>query len=282
MKIGKTFVNSMVREVGRNYGKAISNKLLGDKHSTPYRRVGGSSASAAAYVAEQPAKKRMNELEKLINNFTRKTTERSTVTQALNIVDAYFSEADEAQRNGGAIDLGEAEFLVEKSFDVIRCISNSIEQLNVLDKTNNVALLEEKKQDVKDFIAEIDQAMRNSIEQMQSNHTESLDDSKAKSPITAGLLSLVGFGKAYALGFQNNFAKLELGVFLLVLLTITLAGENDISPLIVGGYYAYALLFSWRPVKKQEEVRKNHEIQRSNLIHIEKRINQISAEIARI
>lgn len=281
MKIGKTFVNSMVREVGRNYGKAISNKLLGDKHSTPYRRVGGGSANAAAYVAEQPAKKRMNELEKLINNFTRKTTERSTVTQALNIVDAYFSEADEAQRNGGAIDLGEAEFLVEKSRDVIRCISNSIEQLNVLDKTNNVAFLEEKKQDVKDFIAEIDQAMRNSIEQMQSNQTESHDGS-AKSPIIAGILSLVGLGKAYALGFQNNFAKLELGAFLLVLLTITLAGENDISPLIAGGYYTYALLFSWRPVKKQEEVRKNQEIQRSNLIHIEERINQISAEIARI
>ena len=35
MGLGKTFTNSIVREVGRNYGKAISNSLLGDKHSTP-------------------------------------------------------------------------------------------------------------------------------------------------------------------------------------------------------------------------------------------------------
>jgi len=41
MGLGKTFTNSLVREIGRNYGKAASNYLLGDKHSTPIRMVGG-------------------------------------------------------------------------------------------------------------------------------------------------------------------------------------------------------------------------------------------------
>lgn len=33
------FWNSLEREVGKNTGKAISNLVFGDAHSTPYRRV---------------------------------------------------------------------------------------------------------------------------------------------------------------------------------------------------------------------------------------------------
>ena len=35
MGLASTFTNSFVREIGRNYGKSISNHLLGDSHSTP-------------------------------------------------------------------------------------------------------------------------------------------------------------------------------------------------------------------------------------------------------
>ena len=41
MGLASTFTNSIVREIGRNYGKAISNNLLGDYHSTPVRMVRG-------------------------------------------------------------------------------------------------------------------------------------------------------------------------------------------------------------------------------------------------
>ena len=34
-----TFTNAIIREIGRNYGKAISNALLGDKHANPVRLV---------------------------------------------------------------------------------------------------------------------------------------------------------------------------------------------------------------------------------------------------
>ena len=46
MGLASTFTNSIVREIGRNYGKSISNNLLGDSHSTPVRMVGGSSSIA--------------------------------------------------------------------------------------------------------------------------------------------------------------------------------------------------------------------------------------------
>ena len=41
MGLASTFTNSIVREIGRNYGKSISNKLLGNSHSTPVRMVRG-------------------------------------------------------------------------------------------------------------------------------------------------------------------------------------------------------------------------------------------------
>ena len=39
MGLASTFTNSIVREIDRNYGKSISNDLLGDSHSTPVRMV---------------------------------------------------------------------------------------------------------------------------------------------------------------------------------------------------------------------------------------------------
>ena len=48
MSLGKTFTNAIVREIGRNYGKAISNSLMGDSHSTPVRMVGGGSVRVLA------------------------------------------------------------------------------------------------------------------------------------------------------------------------------------------------------------------------------------------
>ena len=41
MGLASTFTNSIVREICRNYGKSISNNLLGDSHSTPVRMVRG-------------------------------------------------------------------------------------------------------------------------------------------------------------------------------------------------------------------------------------------------
>ena len=35
----KMIISSFVRQIGRDAGKVATNKMFGDKHSTPYRRV---------------------------------------------------------------------------------------------------------------------------------------------------------------------------------------------------------------------------------------------------
>lgn len=40
MGLGKVFINSITRELGRNVGKGVSNDLFGDWHSTPVRLAG--------------------------------------------------------------------------------------------------------------------------------------------------------------------------------------------------------------------------------------------------
>jgi hypothetical protein len=286
MKLGKNFVNSMVREVGRNYGKAVSNKLLGDKHSTPYRRVGGGQSQG--YTASASAKKRMSNLDRQINNFTRKTTERSTVTQALNLYDAYFAEVHEAQAAGGAIDLAEAEFLVQKSKEVVRLINSSLEQLKVLDKTDNVELLEQKKQEVKDFISGLDEAFINHIEERKNQLSASLQNQeKPKEPALVALLSLVGMGKFFFHGgFQHIHAKVEAGVFVCIVLTQILFSSSEdtafITNLFALGYIVYVLFFSWKPASEIKKQKNNLQLQELALVNLESKVNAISREIASI
>ena len=40
---GRTFTNAIIREIGRNYGKVISNKLMGNSHLAPVRVNGQAS-----------------------------------------------------------------------------------------------------------------------------------------------------------------------------------------------------------------------------------------------
>ena len=43
--LGQTFIKSMVRQVGRDAGKVVSNKAFGDSHATPIRMVQSSDTS---------------------------------------------------------------------------------------------------------------------------------------------------------------------------------------------------------------------------------------------
>lgn len=58
-----TFENALKRELGKNTGKAISNFVFGDAHSTPYRRTSSrkSSPSAETYVPRKTARQLKDE-----------------------------------------------------------------------------------------------------------------------------------------------------------------------------------------------------------------------------
>ena len=105
--MGKTFTRSIVREIGRNYGKAASNYLLGDKHSTPIRMVGGSQD-----ISRKRGRLYNNDYDKALKKFEIKGA-KATFTQVLNIHSEYFSLVDEANADN-VIDLNEMSFLVKE------------------------------------------------------------------------------------------------------------------------------------------------------------------------
>ena len=92
MGLGDVFVRSVVREVGRNYGKSISNGLLGNSHSTPVRVVGhlGYSTGGRNYK---------NQLEKICKTWEIKGAV-ATFNVAQNMYKSFFDLVDEANSDG--------------------------------------------------------------------------------------------------------------------------------------------------------------------------------------
>ena len=89
MSLGRTFTNSIVREIGRNYDKAISNSLMGDSHSTPVRMVGGD-------VSRMRGRTYRNKLDEAIEKFTVKGTV-ATFNAGINIPTQYCSLVEESK-----------------------------------------------------------------------------------------------------------------------------------------------------------------------------------------
>lgn len=100
------FVNSVIRQLGRDTGKVLSNSVYGDAHSTPIRMT-GKSGSAQSQGRTQARQKSKSEFEKALN-FDRSATPKTLVRkiQALSVLleeetsvylnDDYLS-ADEAR-----------------------------------------------------------------------------------------------------------------------------------------------------------------------------------------
>jgi hypothetical protein len=113
MSLGKTFTNAIVREIGRNYGKAISNSLMGDSHSTPVRMVGGD-------VSRMRGRTYRNKLDEAIEKFTVKGTV-ATFNAGINVHTQYFSLVEEANADN-VLDIGEAQYLMSEVPRVVQTL----------------------------------------------------------------------------------------------------------------------------------------------------------------
>ena len=142
MSLGKTFTNAIVREIGRNYGKAISNSLMGDSHSTPVRMLGGD-------VSRMRGRTYRNKLDEAIEKFTVKGT-IATFNAGINIHTQYFSLVEEANADN-VLDIGEAKYLmsevprVVRTLKQIKCVMLDNSDLSRADK------IQEKIEEVIDF-----------------------------------------------------------------------------------------------------------------------------------
>jgi hypothetical protein len=135
--IGDVFVKSVVREVGRNYGKAISNSLLGDRHSTPVRMVGGSS-NTTTNTSKRGYK---NTLHKICKTWTIKG-HIATFNVAQNMYKSFFDLVEEAQQDGleliEIIDLMEDYIMMRNQLNKVRQALIQLEKPDLESKVDNM------------------------------------------------------------------------------------------------------------------------------------------------
>lgn len=149
MGIGNVFVRSVVREVGRNYGKAISNSLMGDRHSTPVRMTDGGQSSNR----QRSNRGYKNQLHKVCKTWTIKG-HTATFNVAQNMYKSFFDLVEEAQEDGleliEIIDLMEDYVMMRKQLNKVR------EALIQLDKPDLESKVDEMDDNMLQFWFELE------------------------------------------------------------------------------------------------------------------------------
>jgi hypothetical protein len=140
MGLGNVFVRSVVREMGRNYGKSISNSMLGDSHATPVRMVGGHLG------ANTGGRNYKHQLEKICKTWTIKGPQ-ATFNVAQNMYKSFFDLVEEAQADG----VVDSEEVVE----LMRAFSEMRPQLKKVED----ALIQLEKEDLAKKVDEFDDCL---------------------------------------------------------------------------------------------------------------------------
>ena len=191
MSLCKTFTNAIVREIGRNYGKAISNSLMGDSHSTPVRMVGGD-------VSRMRGRTYRNKLDEAIEKFTVKGTV-ATFNAGINIHTQYFSLVEEANADN-VLDIGETQYLMSEVPKVVR----TLEQIKsvMLDNSDKVRAdkVQEKIGEVLDFA----KLVHGSIQ--VEKFPVVVEDGKLR---VAGLLTILGLDRWVLKGLPQEYTFLD-------------------------------------------------------------------------
>tara|TARA_B110000003_G_C16572630_1_gene504919 strand:+ start:231 stop:800 length:570 start_codon:yes stop_codon:yes gene_type:complete len=150
MGLGNVFVRSIVREIGRNYGKAASNSLLGDKHSTPIRVVGHLGANTGG-------RNYKNQLEKICKTWQVKGS-TATFNVAQNMYKSFFDLVEESQSDG-IIDVNEILDLMT-NFTMMRPQLKKVEAaLEQLDKKDLAEKVNELDNSLFDFFVELNNGL---------------------------------------------------------------------------------------------------------------------------
>ena len=151
--MANTFTNAIIREIGRNFGKTVSNSLLGDTHSTPYRRVGSYSVLGRA----SGGYKYENQLDRLIKTFQIKG-KIATFNSAQNIFNAYFELVEEANKDG--INYVEALYLVRQYDRTVKALNNISNALIELDDKDKSQKVNTKIIQLSDFMNDLDKVFK--------------------------------------------------------------------------------------------------------------------------
>jgi hypothetical protein len=150
------FTKAVVREIGRNVGKTASNALLGDSHSTPYRRVGGNNKVVLG--ASSGGKNYKNQLDRLIRTFQIKG-KLATFNSAQNIYNEYFNLVKEANEDDN-IDLHEATYLLKEYYRCIEILNRISVALIEMGDEGKAQLVNEKIINLNEFMVSLDDSFQ--------------------------------------------------------------------------------------------------------------------------
>jgi len=221
MSLGKTFTNAIVREIGRNYGKAISNSLLGDSHSTPVRMVGGGS------VSRMRGRTYRNKLDEAIEKFTIKGTV-ATFNAGINIHSQYFTLVEEANADG-VLDIDEVTYLIGEIPRTVGTMKRIQSVMLDNEDQNRANKIQEKIDDLMDFVSLVDDTL------VLETLPQVIDEEKLSK---AGALSIIGLDLWVLSGAFAGIIQ----VFLLLLsIAIGLDEGNYLYPI---GYLIWYNIFS--------------------------------------
>ena len=121
--LGNLFVQSMVRQVGRDAGKVISNKTFGDSHSTPIRMVG--SSTEPQYSGTR--RKYRHDLDRVVNGDLPSTKQKAK-KQLVELENSYEEFIDALMPISSAEELLALKNWTKKSLDyiddVVRIVSD--------------------------------------------------------------------------------------------------------------------------------------------------------------
>ena len=147
MGLGDVFVKSVVREVGRNYGKSISNSLLGNSHSTPVRVVGGYLGAGSSTRGYK------HKLDKLCKAWQVKGA-TATFNVAQNMYNAFFELVEDAQADGN-VDVSEILQLMVAFVDMHKQMVKICQALEDLNKKDFAEKAEQLDNHIMYFFIEI-------------------------------------------------------------------------------------------------------------------------------
>ncbi len=151
MGLGSTFTNAIVREIGRNYGKAISNSLMGNTHSTPI------SITSSNSINKRGGNKYETKLDEYLQKFEVKGAV-ATFNSGQNMYNAFFELASNA-KDDNQISLYEISYLAEKVVDTTKGlikVENALIELGAKDKAE---IISQKKTDLYEFLEELDNGL---------------------------------------------------------------------------------------------------------------------------
>ena len=261
MGLAKTFTHSIAREIGRNYGKAASNYLLGDKHSTPIRMVRGND------ITQKRGRLYHNDFDRSIKKFEIKGAQ-ATFNQVLNIHSQYFSLVEEANADG-VIDLNEMSFLVREIPKGIKVLERAKSALIDLGKKDLADKTDEKIKGFQEFMISLDKSLK--IEELPKTNFNPIAflcfflsffglDRLYFNPknFWSILYGFMGISLIFCMFFLTSFEGIDkmleeadsviLNIYLIIILFMPLWYGFLLNPIKNGGYWGY------RARKKQQKV----------------------------